>query len=152
MHLRNSSKLATCALVAAFAVALGSTANATGVTLIQQADGSVRTYLDVNVQLTGQTLRLQSADKKGVLKVVNGACSFIGSIEHCLPYAVTLTQDGKTRQIAILHGSVFLNLTHASQRMPASSEELAPRTVLALWRTVRGTYVTIKGTIDEVQP
>jgi len=36
--------------------------------------------------------------------------------------------------------------------MPASSEELAPRTVLALWRTVRGTYVTIKGTIDEVQP
>ncbi len=151
MSPRSSSKLAIYALVAALAVAQGATASATGVTLIQQADGSVRTYLDVTVRLAGETLTLQSADKRGVLKVVNGACSFMGAIEHCLPYAVTLTQDGKTRQIAILHGTVYLNLTHASQRMPASSEELAPRTVLALWRTVRGTYVTIKGTIDEVQ-
>jgi hypothetical protein len=140
------------ALIAALAIATISVASAKGVTLVQQADGSVHTYIDVNIRLSGQTLWLRSADRKGVLKIGNGACSFIGAIQRCLPYAVALIQDGKTRQIAILHGTVFLNLSNAAQHLPRSSEELAPRTILALWRTVRGTYVTIKGTIDEVAP
>ncbi|MGC2632700.1 MAG: hypothetical protein WA215_00665 [Candidatus Cybelea sp.] len=140
------------ALIAALAIATTSAASAKGVTLVQQADGSVHTYIDVNIRLSGQTLWLRSADRKGVLKIGNGACSFIGAIQRCLPYAVALIQDGKTRQIAILHGTVFLNLSNTAQHLPRSSEELAPRTILALWRTVRGTYVTIKGTIDEVAP
>jgi hypothetical protein len=140
------------ALFAAFAIATISAASAKGVTLVQQADGSVRTYVDVNIRLSGQTLWLRSADRKGVLKIGNGACSFIGAIQRCLPYTVALIQDGKTRQIAILHGTVFLNLSKKAQHLPLSSEELAPRTVLALWRTVSGTYVTIKGSIDEVAP
>lgn len=140
------------ALIAALAIATISVASAKGVTLVQQADGSVHTYIDVNIRLSGQTLWLRSADRKGVLKIGNGACSFIGAIQRCLPYAVALIQDGKTRQIAILHGTVFLNLSNAAQHLPRSSEELAPRTILALWRTVRGTYVTIKGSLDEVAP
>jgi hypothetical protein len=141
----------TYAMYAAIAIATISTASAKGVTLVQQADGSVQTYVDVNIRMVGQTLWLQTADKKGVLKIVDGACSFTGSIERCLPYAVTLIQNGKSRRIAILHGTVFLNLSSGAQRMPLSSQELAPRTILALWRTVRGTYVTIKGTLDEVR-
>ena len=140
------------ALIAALAIATISVASAKGVTLVQQADGSVHTYIDVNIRLSGQTLWLRSADRKGVLKIGNGACSFIGAIQRCLPYAVALIQDGKTRQIAILHGTVYLNLSNTAQRLPLSSEELAPRTILALWRTVRGTYVTIKGSLDEVAP
>jgi hypothetical protein len=139
-------------LIAVLAIATLSPASAKGVTLIQRADGSVRTYVDVNIRLSGQTLWLRSADQKGVLKIVNGACSFIGAIQRCLPYAVALIQDGKTRPIAISHGTVFLNLSKTAQRMPLSSEPLAPRTILALWRTVRGTYVTIKGKLDEVDP
>lgn len=139
------------AAIAAFAIATISVASATGVTLVQQADGSVRTYVDVSIRLSGQTLRLRSADRKGELRIVNGACSFIGAIQRCLPYAVALIQDGRTRQIAILHGTVFLNLSNTAQHLPRSSEELAPRTILALWRTVRGTYVTIKGKLDEVR-
>ncbi len=139
------------AIFAALAIATISTVSAKGVTLVQQADGSVRTYVDVNIRMVGQTLWLQTADKKGVLKIVNGACSFTGAIERCLPYAVTLIQNGKSRRIAILHGTVFLNLSGDAQRMPMSSQELAPHTILALWRTVRGTYVTIKGTLDEVR-
>jgi hypothetical protein len=140
------------ALIAAFAFAAVAAASAKGVTLVQQADGSVRTYIDVNIRLSGQTLWLRSADRKGVLKIGNGACSFMGAIQRCLPYSVALIQDGKTRQIAIIHGTVFLNLSNTAQHLPLSSEELAPRTILALWRTVRGTYVTIKGRLDEVDP
>jgi hypothetical protein len=128
-----------------------SAASAKGVTLIQQADGSVRTYVDVSIRMVGQTLWLQTADKKGTLKIVNGACSFTGAIERCLPYSVTLIQNGNDRRIAILHGTVYLNLSGVAQSIPMSSQELAPRTILALWRTVRGTYVTIKGTLDEVR-
>jgi hypothetical protein len=138
------------AIYAALAIATTSTANAKGVTLVQQADGSVQTYVDVNIRMVGQTLWLRTADKKGVLKIVNGACSFTGAIERCLPYAVTLIQNGVSRKIAILHGTVFVNLSNGAQNMPLSSQELAPHTILALWRTVRGTYVTIKGTLDEV--
>ena len=138
------------ALIAAFAFAAVAAASAKGVTLVQQADGSVRTYIDVNIRLSGQTLWLRSADRKGILKIGNGACSFMGAIQRCLPYSVALIQDGKTRQIAIIHGTVFLNLSNTAQHLPLSSEELAPRTILALWRTVRGTYVTIKGKLDEV--
>src|ERR1700729_1932796 len=139
------------AIFAALAMATGSPAGANGVTLVQQADGSVQTYVDVYIRMAGQTLWGRSADKKGVLKIVTGACSFTGAVERCLPYAVTLTQDGNARQIAILHGTVFLNLSNSAQNLPLSSEELAPRTILALWRTVRGTYVTIKGKLDEVR-
>jgi len=140
------------ALIAVLAIATLSPASAKGVTLIERADGSVHTYVDVNIRLSGQTLWLRSADRKGVLKIVNGACSFMGAVQRCLPYAVALIQDGKTRQIAISHGTVFLNLSNTAQRMTNSSEQLAPRTILALWRTVRGTYVTIKGKLDEVDP
>src|ERR1700734_414916 len=126
------------ALIAAFAFAAVAAASAKGVTLVQQADGSVRTYIDVNIRLSGQTLWLRSADRKGILKIGNGACSFMGAIQRCLPYSVALIQDGKTRQIAIIHGTVFLNLSNTAQHLPLSSEELAPRTILALWRTVRG--------------
>jgi hypothetical protein len=140
------------ALIAVLAIATLSPASAKGVTLIERADGSVHTYVDVNIRLSGQTLWLRSADRKGVLKIVNGACSFMGAVQRCLPYAVALIQDGKTRQIAISHGTVFLNLSNTAQRLTNSSEQLAPRTILALWRTVRGTYVTIKGKLDEVDP
>jgi hypothetical protein len=140
------------ALIALFAISTISAASAKGVTLIQQVDGSVHTYIDVNIRMTGQTLWLRSADREGVLKIGTGACSFVGGIQRCLPYAVALIQDGKTRQIAILHGTVFLNLSNTAQHLPFSSEELAPRTILAMWRTVRGTYVTIKGKLDEVDP
>jgi hypothetical protein len=36
-------------------------------------------------------------------------------------------------------------------RLPLSSEMLAPRTVLVLLKTAHGTYVTVKGTLDEVK-
>jgi hypothetical protein len=137
-----------CAL--ALWLAAGS-ANAKGVTLIQQKNGNVKTYSDVFMALSGQTLTLRSADGKGVLRIMTGACSFAGSVQRCLPYSVLLTQSGRTRTIALAYGSVYLNLTSSAGRLPLSSEMLAPRTVLVLLKTARGTYVTVKGTLDEVK-
>lgn len=145
-----------CSVIAAACCALalwlvGSAANAKGVTLIQQRNGNVKTYSDVFMGLTGQTLTLRSADGRGVLRIMTGACSFAESVQRCLPYSVLLTQSGRTRTIALAYGSVYLNLMNSPGRLPLSSEMLAPRTVLVLLKTAHGTYVTVKGTLDEVK-
>jgi hypothetical protein len=140
----------TClALVAAW-FAAAPPASARGVTLIQESNGTVKTYSDVYMALAGQILTLHSPDKKGTLRISTGACSFDKSIERCLPYSVTLTQGGKTHKIAMSHGTVFLNITNEAHQLPLSSDVLAPRTVLVLFKTAHGTYVTVKGTLDEV--
>lgn len=130
----------------------GVPAQAKGVTLIQQRDGSVQTYDRVDIRFVKRTLTLRSADRKGVLTIVNGACSFNGALERCLPYSVALTQSGRTRSIALAYGTVYLNLSGTEHRLTHSSEELAPHTALVLLKTARGTYVTVKGTLDEVKP
>jgi hypothetical protein len=139
------------ATIAALAIATASAANAKGVALVQQSDGTVRTYSNVDMRMAGQTLTLRSADRKGMLRIASGACSFIQDVERCLPYAVTLTQNGKTHQIVISHGTIFLNLTNTAHHLPLSSDMLAPRTVLVLLKTAHGTYITAKGTLDEVK-
>jgi len=141
----------TCLALAAAWLAAGPQASARGVTLIQESNGTVKTYSDVYMALAGQMLTLHSPDKKGTLRILTGACSFDKSVEHCLPYSVTLTQAGKTHKIAISHGSVFLNITNEARHLPLSSDILAPRTVLVLFTTAHGTYVTVKGTLDEVK-
>ncbi len=144
--------LTACLAWTAIWLGAGLPANAKGVTLIQQSSGTIKTYAGVNMALKGQTLVLRTADRKGTLTIVTGACSFAKSIQRCLPYSVVLTQYGKARKIAISYGSVFLNVTNEARNLPLSSEMLAPHTVLVLFKTLHGTYVTSKGTLDEVKP
>jgi hypothetical protein len=141
----------TCLALAAAWLSAGTPASARGVTLIQESNGTVKTYSDVYMTLAGQMLTLRTPDKKGTLRILTGACSFDKSVERCLPYSVTLTQGGKMHKIAISHGTVFLNVTNESHYLALSSDMLAPRTVLVLFKTAHGTYVTVKGTLDEVK-
>jgi hypothetical protein len=147
-----SAFAAACLAGWAVWLAAGSPACAKGVTLIQQRNGTAKTYSNVNIALDRQTLTLRTADGNGILKIVTGACSFDSSVQRCLPYSVMLTQNGKTHPIAIDYGSVFLNLSNEAHHLPLSSDMLAPRTVLVLFKTAHGTYVTSKGTVDEVKP
>jgi hypothetical protein len=147
---RRRFSLGIHATLAAFVLVTGAT-NAEGVTRVQQSDGSIQIYRHVNMQLAGQTLWLRSADRKGVLEVASGACSFAGRIQRCLPFMTMLHQHGKTHQIALEHGTVYMNLTDAAYHLPHSSERLGPREVLVLLHTMHGTYVSVKGTLDKVK-
>lgn len=139
-----------CLALAAAWLAAGLPASARGVTLIQESNGTVKTYSNVYMAVAGQTLTLRTSDGKGTLRIATGACSFDKNVQRCLPYSVTLTQSGKTHKIALSYGTVFLNLTSQAHQLPRSSDMLAPRTVLVLLKTAHGTYVTAKGTLDEV--
>jgi hypothetical protein len=135
-------------MLAAFALA-GGVVNAEGTTLVQRSDGSSKTYRDVSIRLVGQTLWLRSADHKGVLEIASGACSFAGGLERCLPFKTTLHQRGKTREIPLKRGTVYVNLTDAVDHLPHSSEPLAPHGILAHFETMHGTYVSVRGSLDQ---
>lgn len=112
----------TCLALAAASLTAGPPASARGVTLIQESNGTVKTYSDVYMALGGQMLTLRSPDKRGTLRILTGACSFDKSVERCLPYSVTLTQGGKTHKIAISPN----RLSEHYKRSPSSFR--SPRT------------------------
>lgn len=127
-----------------------SAAQARGTVRVQQRSGAVKTYYHVYFRLAAQTLWLRSADRKGTLEILAGACSFERNIERCLPYAVNLYQNGKARHIAIASGTVYVNNSKQARRLADSSQTLAPNTVLAFFHTQRGTYVTVRGSLDRI--
>jgi len=136
------------ALAACFAVALTSRAGATGVLRIQHSDGTVRTYSGVVLRFSHDTLRVRSADRAGVLEVHTAACTFSDVLERCFPSGATLRQSNGSHDIPIVHGTVFVNRDNAPHRLHSSSQEIGPNGVLAVFRTQRGTFVSVRGVLD----
>ena len=126
-------------------------ANATGVTRVQQIDGSVQVYRNVTMSLTGQTLLLRSRDREGELEVSSDACSAMGAVQRCLPYSTVLRQHGRGHTIALERGTVLFNLSGNPQTLRHSSRRLGPHEVLVLLHTIRGTIVSVEGTLDTVK-
>ena len=149
-HLR--TRLCTVVVAVAAVVALGLPATAHGVTRLEQSDGVVHAYANVELRLVGETLWVTSPDRRGALEIAGGACSFTGGLQRCLPYALTLHQAGRTHAIGIDRGTVYVNLTPVTLALRRSSELLAPRGVLVAVHTVHGTSISIRGMLDAVKP
>ena len=149
---RGARALLCGSLVALLVVYGGAQAGAQGVTRVRQIDGSVQEYQNVRMSLKGATLWIVSADHKGALEIVNGACSFAGDLQRCFPYTVVLHQHGRTHTITVDRGTVYVNLSAVAQRLRHSSRMLAPRNVLIAFHTSHGTDVSVEGQLDEVNP
>lgn len=139
------------AILVALGVALPVRVNADGTARVQQSDGSVQLYSGVRLRLNGEKLFLRSPDQKGTLEILEGACSFVGELQRCLPYSMTLLQHGASHVIALDRGTVYLNLTDSVHHLRYSSQRIPPHGVLVAFRTFHGTYVSVRGTLDEVQ-
>lgn len=137
--------VAVLALLAALSPA--SMVLAKGTVVVQQADGSKQSYPNSTLRIVGKTLRLTSADRKGTLIITDAACSYVGKLLQCLPYAATLQQNG-THTIALQRGMIYINPTGETQRLKYSSTQIPPHGVLAIVRSVAGTYVSVSGTLD----
>jgi hypothetical protein len=127
-------------------------AGATGTVRVQQTDGTVRTYDDVSIRVKHNTLRIGSKDQKGVLVIDRAACSYVGELLRCLPTSFQLVQTGQTKTIQLTNGLVYLNLTNTPQQMSLSSTHMQPRHLMLTLHTLRGTYITVRGQIDVIQP
>ena len=148
---RISKRWASAIYLSFAALLVTGTAGASGSVRVQQIDGHVQEYQHVVLQLHGTTLRIRTADRVGTLIVQRAACMFIGGLERCLPSSLELSQHGN-HPISFQRGTLYINLTNESHRLPHSSKTLAPQSVLALLKTVRGTYIAVSGRLDEVTP
>lgn len=127
-------------------------AGATGTVRVQQSDGTVQTYDGVSIRVKHNTLRIGSRDQKGVLVINRAACSYVGELLRCLPTSFQLVQSNQTKTIQLVNGLVYLNLTDAPQQMSLSSKQMQPHDLMLQLHTLRGTYITVRGQIDVIQP
>lgn len=135
--------LVICAIV--FSLPL--LAQAKGTMRVQQADGSVQLYNNVQLVVAGRALKITTDNNKGTLIVDDAACSYVGSVMSCIPDRVRLQQNG-TRDLDFVRGTVYINPTDATQQLKYSSTQLPPNGVLATLVSQKGTYVTLSGTLD----
>ena len=136
----------TCVLALGSAIAA---ASAKGSARVQESDGTVREYQGVVIRVIDhRAVSITSADGKGTLVVIKGACSFAGNLERCLPYRIVLEQSGRRHSIDFRRGTEYLNRTGDPQQLPFSSAHVPPHGILLSLETAHGTFVTVRGTVD----
>ncbi|MBV8602232.1 MAG: hypothetical protein JO359_11775 [Candidatus Eremiobacteraeota bacterium] len=133
---------------AAFIVVVPVAAGAKGTMRVQQADGSVQTYEDEAIKAGNKRLLITTADGKGTLLIERAACTMANKMLRCLPYSMTLQQNGKTRALDFQQGTVYINQTETKQHLPLSSTEVPPNGILMGISTKIGTFVSMTGTLD----
>jgi hypothetical protein len=138
------------ALVALILIILGAstTVRAEGVTNMQQVDGSTQMYKHVHIDVAGNVVRLHSPDRHDTLIVKTDACTYVNEMRRCLPYETTLVRDGTSHAIALARGIVYYNTSGSPQHLSHSSEQVVPNGVLVHLRTMRGTLISVTGTVD----
>lgn len=144
--------LAVALLAVSFTAFGGASARAAGTVVIQQKDGSIRTYDDVLVRIRNAELAMTTAAGDGTLVIGKDACEAVGKLLKCLPYDATLYQNGGKFRVQLKPGgTVWLNPTSSKQPLPYSGAGLGPHGVLLSITSKKGTYVSLTGTIDEIR-
>lgn len=131
-------------------VAVTGLANATGTATIQPLNGSAKTYQHVHIAIWNDEMTITSSDGKGTVVIGKAACTKIGALVRCFPYDAMLFQNGQQLHIFLKSGTVWLNPSHTTQEISQSSTRLPPLGVRLAVQTLRGTNVTLTGTVDEV--
>ncbi|HME81415.1 MAG TPA: hypothetical protein VKF82_05015, partial [Candidatus Eremiobacteraceae bacterium] len=114
----------------AFVFAASSAVDAKGTVTVQQSDGSTQQYNNVTIVIANKALRVTTADGVGTLVIDKAACSYVGNLQMCLPYSMTLDQGGGTHPLDFQRGTVYVNLTDSKQPLSNSSMQLPPQGIL----------------------
>jgi hypothetical protein len=148
-------KLKGPCLAGAFAAYLAfgtSVASAEGTVRINQHDGTLQTYPNSVIRITGDTIRVFSPDDHDTLIVSHAACSYVGEIERCLPYQIALRRNHADHAIGLDHGTVYINPGSTAESLPRSSRQIPANGLVLFVRTARGTSIAVVGTVDKVTP
>jgi len=146
---RIPASILAATLIAAFGTP--GPAGATGTAVVQQRDGSAKTYTNVSIRLAREELALTTSDGAGTLVIAKASCTKVGALVKCLPYDATLFQNGGKQRIPLSSGTVWLNPTTAKQSLPASSAQLGPHGVAIVMTSKAGTFLSLTGTVDQIQ-
>jgi len=127
---------------------LTSPALATGTVRIQQSDDSVQNYTGVTMRIVGKMLMLTSADKVSTVVIRAADCDNTGSLVTCKGGNIALVQNGN-HPIPFRSATFYFNLTDQDQQLPLSTLKVGPHSVIFAARTVKGTYITGNGRLDQ---
>jgi hypothetical protein len=136
-------------IVIALVFALSAPASATGTVRIQQRDGSVQTYTGVTLKVANKRLTLISADKVSTVVLSGANCTHEAAIVRCMGGGFSLLQDGKRHNVAFKTATFYFNLTDQEQLLPLSTTKIAAHSVIFAVQTVKGTYITGNGKLDQ---
>jgi hypothetical protein len=146
-----SLRIATTAIVGVICLVVSPVAAyATGTINILRHDGTKDSYSDVEVKIFSGSLFLTSDDGDGTIVVTRSACSYQGEIVVCLPTSAALVQEGESDALDLKTGTIYVNYTSASQSLSHSSMRLPANSVMIALRLGDGTYINVRGKIDEV--
>ncbi len=138
----------TATVASALVFGGGSAAHATGMTRIQHPDGDVTNYEHVRFTFVHHSLRLTSADGKGVLAIALTACVKDGEIHICRPGGVTYRQNGDVRAVDVTDGTLYFNATAEKHALPHSSTQVPAYGVILALHTAHDTYLSATAAID----
>jgi hypothetical protein len=136
-------------IIAALFVALVAPAAATGTVRIQQHDNSVQTYTGVVMKIVGHTLTLTSADHVSTVVISGASCDSSTELIRCTGGGMSLKQDGVNHVIPFRSATFYFNLTDQDQALPLSTLKVAPHSVVFAARTIKDTYITGNGKLDQ---
>jgi hypothetical protein len=136
-------------LAAAFVVGLGAPALATGTVRVQQSDGSVQRYTNVELRIVNKTLTLTSADKVSTVVISGASCVHSGDLVRCTGGGLSLRQTGKTHTIPFKTATFYFNPTDQDQSLPLSTVKVGAHSVIFATQTAKGTYINGNGKLDQ---
>jgi hypothetical protein len=132
-------------------LAFGATpAAATGTILVRLSSGRTDTYQHVAIKLIHSSLYITSADGKGTLVIHRAACWYQGQLLVCFPTSAVLVQAGKSSPLDLKTGTVYANSTGDAQSLPFSTTKVPAHSIMLSFTTQHGTYVALRGQIDQV--
>jgi hypothetical protein len=140
--------VATAAVVAAAAIPVA--AHAAGTINILHKGGTANTYRDVEIKVFSGSLFLTTDDGDGTIVVTRAACAYQGQIIVCLPTTAALVQDGESNALSLVSGTIYLNYTDSAQPLSRSSAKLPPNSIMLALTTKNGTFIDVRGQIDEL--
>jgi hypothetical protein len=136
-------------IMAVLFAALVAPASATGTVRIQQHDNSVQTYTGVVMKIVGRTLTLTSADGVSTVVISGASCDRGTDLIRCTGGGMSLKQDGVNHVIPFRSATFYFNLTDQDQALPLSTLKVAPHSVVFAAHTVKDTYITGSGKLDQ---
>jgi hypothetical protein len=145
-----TNRLAAAIIAIAGCVLTPAVASATGTINIQHKDGTINIYDDVTIKVFSGSLFLTSHDGDGTIVVTRAACSYQGKIIVCLPTSAALVQEGKSDALNLKSGTIYLNYADEDQPLARSSAKLPAHSIMLALTTRNGTFVTVRGRIDQV--
>ena len=125
---------------------------AKGLVTVEQIDGNVDNYVDVEIFSTQDTLYLKPAEGKDLVVIEKKNCKLEGNIQVCSDGTLTIESYGVEENINIEKLFIFTNNTNKRLPIQKSDVTLKGNTILLEVLTEKGTYITGMGRIDQTTP